>query len=440
MTEQTPSAEIMVNVFGRTDVGRTREHNEDSFVVADLNSNVASLQPSVRAHKSGPKGTLFMVADGMGGAAAGEIASQMATDIVLRELRDNWLPLGQPSPEAFARCLKRAAQSANQQIHSYATSHQEYRGMGTTATIAGFLEGILYLAQVGDSRGYLIRNGVVKQITKDQSLMQKLIEAGELTEEEAAQSERRNIILQALGPEAQIKVDLTYQPVLKGDILLLCSDGLSGQITKDDIARVLTEEPDLVNACKKLIEIANTNGGPDNITVILSRFEGDGLPEASEDAEAEDVGHKVFSVPDAGATPPMAMDRITEGPTSPMRPSDARPTQPVVSAETPTDPGTPLDGGASKEGAAHAATLDAIDVEADTLDMTPEKSSMGRIVVIGLAVLLVVAAGWFGMKMMGGNAPDSAAVQPDSAAIPADTALRTDTTKPDSATPPPVAP
>src|SRR6185503_21263975 len=84
--------EILVNVFGRTDVGRTREHNEDSFVVADLNTNIASLQPAVRAHKSGPKGTLFMVADGMGGAAAGEIASQMATDIVLRELRENWLP------------------------------------------------------------------------------------------------------------------------------------------------------------------------------------------------------------------------------------------------------------------------------------------------------------------------------------------------------------
>ena len=295
MTETAPSAEIMVNVFGRTDVGRTREHNEDSFVVADLNSNVASLQPSVRAHKSGPKGTLFMVADGMGGAAAGEIASQMATDIVLRELRDNWLPLGQPSPEAFARCLKRAAQSANQQIHSYATSHQEYRGMGTTATIAGFLNGIIYLCQIGDSRGYLIREGVVRQITKDQSLMQKLIEAGELTEEEAAQSERRNIILQALGPEAQIKVDLTYQPACQGDILLLCSDGLSGQITKDDIARVLGEETELVNACKKLIEIANTNGGPDNITVIVARFDGEALRHSQAD---EAVGHQIYPLID----------------------------------------------------------------------------------------------------------------------------------------------
>src|SRR5213075_3270646 len=134
---QPATPEIIVHVFGRTDVGRTREHNEDAFVVADLTRNDASLQPSVREHKVGEKGTLFMVADGMGGAAAGEIASQMATEIVLKELREQWLPLNQPSTEAFARTLRKAAQTANQMIHSYAVSHQEYRGMGTTATIAG---------------------------------------------------------------------------------------------------------------------------------------------------------------------------------------------------------------------------------------------------------------------------------------------------------------
>jgi PPM family protein phosphatase len=186
--------EVLVSVFGRTDVGRTREHNEDAFVVIDLSANDASLQPSVRQHRVGPRGTLFMVADGMGGAAAGEIASQMATEIVLKEFRENWLTVEQATTENFARVLKKAVQTANQQIHGYASSHQEFRGMGTTATIAGLLSDTLYLAQVGDSRGYLVRDGVAKQITKDQSLMQKLIEAGELTEEEAAQSERRNII------------------------------------------------------------------------------------------------------------------------------------------------------------------------------------------------------------------------------------------------------
>ncbi|MGH7339522.1 MAG: hypothetical protein ACREKH_03450, partial [Candidatus Rokuibacteriota bacterium] len=332
-------------------------------------------------------------------------------------------------PDAFAQCLKKAAQQANQMIHGYATSHQEYRGMGTTATIAGFLEGVLYLCQVGDSRGYMVRAGEVKQITKDQSLMQKLIEAGELTEEEAAQSERRNIILQALGPEATIKVDLTYQPVCRGDTLLLCSDGLSGQITKDDIKRVIGEESDLVNACKKLIEIANTNGGPDNITVILARFEGEGLPEPAEDDE---LSHKAFFVPDGGATPPMPMDRITEGPTAPMRPSmDQRATAPVVTPESPTDPGL----GARKKDDAGPI------VEEDTEEMDPVdggRKSAGRVFAIGLIVLGVAAAAWFGWQFMNKPAatPDSTAPTADSAAVPDTTATARDSTIPDTTQPP----
>src|SRR5688500_11486376 len=299
---QPDHTEILVHVFGRTDVGRTREHNEDAFVVADLTRNDASLQPSVRQHRVGERGTLFMVADGMGGAAAGEIASQMATEIVLKELRKNWIPSDDQSAETFAICLKRASQAANTSIHGYASSHHEFRGMGTTATIAGLLADTLYLCQIGDSRGYLVRDGVAKQITKDQSLMQKLIEAGELTEEEAAQSERRNIILQALGPESTIKVDLTHQQLRRGDTLMLCSDGLSGQITKDDIATVCTEEKDLVQACKRLIDLANDAGGPDNITVIIARFDGAGLSDAADEAE---VGHRVLAVPEVGQmTPP----------------------------------------------------------------------------------------------------------------------------------------
>ena len=382
--------EIIVNVFGKTDVGRTREHNEDSYVVADLTTNVASLQPSVRTHRVGPKGTLFMVADGMGGAAAGEIASQMATEVVLRELRAHWMPLPHSDPEEFARCLKKAAQSANQQIHSYASSHQEYRGMGTTATIAGLLEDTLYLCQIGDSRGYLVRDGVARQITKDQSLMQKLIEAGELTEEEAAQSERRNIILQALGPEPTIKVDLTHQQLRRGDTLLLCSDGLSGQITKDDIATVCTEEKDLVQACKRLIDLANDAGGPDNITVIIARFDGAGLSDA---ADEDEVGHRVFALPEGGQmTPPMAMERITEQATAPIGsgsrttvPVDDRPALLVEETTAPLDDVDP----------ANAETLDAI----DTSRLQPGRKSRGMAIAIGLLVVLVALAGWYGYRM-----------------------------------------
>jgi serine/threonine protein phosphatase PrpC len=285
-------APIMIHVFGRTDVGRTREHNEDAFVVADLTRGNATLQPEVRSHEVGDRGTLFMVADGMGGAAAGEIASAMAIEVVLRELTEEMSSVGAPDDEAFASAIKKATATANTKIHHFALEHPEYRGMGTTATVAGLLGDTLYVAQVGDSRAYLIRDGKAQQITKDQSLMQKLIEAGELTEAEAEVSERRNIILQALGPEAQIKVDLTHQRVRRGDMLVLCSDGLSGLVKPDEIARIVTEdEEDLMSACKRMIDLANANGGPDNITVISARFDGEGLVRPS---LTDAVGHAAF--------------------------------------------------------------------------------------------------------------------------------------------------
>jgi PPM family protein phosphatase len=296
--------DVIVHVFGRTDVGRTREHNEDSFVVADLTTGNATLHPEVRTHVVGERGTLFMVADGMGGAAAGELASEMAVDVVLEQLREHWATAMDANPETFARVLRSATETANERIHRFASENTEHRGMGTTATIAGMLEDTLYLAQVGDSRAYLVRNGAAFQITKDQSLMQRLVEAGELTEEEAEQSERRNIILQALGPEAAIRTDVTHQRVCRGDTLILCSDGLSGQVKGDEIARAVTEERDLVEVCRRLIDLANESGGPDNITVIAARFEGDGL---SLPGDGDAVGHSAFRFPgepvDSGEVP-----------------------------------------------------------------------------------------------------------------------------------------
>ena len=286
----TPRGEIIVHVFGRTDVGRTREHNEDTFAVADLTTMNASLQPEVRTHRAGPRGSLFMVADGMGGAAAGEIASAMAVDVILAEVEKRWRDSGETDPEVFAHTLRVATEVANSKIHHYAQTHPENRGMGTTATIVGFLHDTLYACQVGDSRAYLVRDGEAIQITKDQSLMQKLVEAGELTVEEAEVSERRNIILQALGPEPRVKVDLTSQQVKRGDVLILCSDGLSGQVRANEIAEVVRSERDLVSVCKQLIDMANEAGGPDNITVIAARFEGAGLVETG----AEQPAHRVY--------------------------------------------------------------------------------------------------------------------------------------------------
>lgn len=290
-------APVIVQVFGQTDVGLTREHNEDALLVANLSTGQHLEFSRTVEQPADPMGTLFMVADGMGGAAAGEIASATAVDVVLRHLREGLASMTAVTPEALVAQLNEAAEVANWSIFRYAATHPELRGMGTTATIAALLGDTLYLAQVGDSRAYLVRDGVAIQLTKDQSLMQKLIEAGELTEEEAAQSERRNIILQALGPEPSVKLDLTHQRVRRGDVLILCSDGLSGLVRPEEIAAVISEELDLAAACDRLIGLANDQGGPDNVTVIAARFEGSGL----EEAHASDVvGHRVFQRGETG--------------------------------------------------------------------------------------------------------------------------------------------
>ncbi len=289
---------VQISVFGKTDVGRTRDHNEDTFLVADLTRRVASLHPEVREHEVGPRGSLFMVADGMGGAAAGEVASRMAADLVFGHMTTVWPEDPDVSANRFAYRMKEAVELANNRIHAHAKEHPEVRGMGTTATVAGVFGTGLYLAQVGDSRAYLVRQGVATQITKDQSLMQRLVEAGELTEEEAEQSERRNIILQALGPDPRVKVDLTFQELRRGDVLVLCSDGLSGQVKKEEIAGVISATADLVEACARLIETANERGGPDNITAVAARFSG-ALPEADSTAG---VGHQVYPLTETEAT------------------------------------------------------------------------------------------------------------------------------------------
>ena len=311
---------IRVRVFGKTDLGKTRDHNEDCFLVADLSRGDASLHPEVREHELGPRGTLLVVADGMGGAAAGEVASEMATQTIYEQLKKSWGEETELTAQRFAARLKEAVETANGHIHAYAKAHPEVRGMGTTTTAVGVLADHLYLTQVGDSRAYLVRDGVAVQLTKDQSLMQRLVEAGELTEEEAAQSERRNIILQALGPDPKVKVDLTHQDLRRGDVLVLCSDGLSGLVKKEEIAAIAGKEPDLAAACDKLIGLANDRGGPDNITVVIARFEGDGLP----DQTSEEAGHQIYPLIDTEtSTEPVPVYKGSKAPV-PARKTRAR--------------------------------------------------------------------------------------------------------------------
>lgn len=291
---------VRVTVFGKTDVGRTRDHNEDCFLVADLTRQLASLKPEVREHELGERGSLFVVADGMGGAAAGEVASEMATQVIYEHMLQTWCKDEDRTPQQFASRMKEAVESANGQIHRYAKDHPEMKGMGTTTTSVGILDDQLYLAQVGDSRAYLVRGTECVQLTKDQSLMQRLVDAGELTEEEAERSERRNIILQALGPDERVRVDLTNQQIRRGDTIMICSDGLSGQVTREEIGTIVGQQDvELVKICSELIELANERGGPDNITVIVVRFSGNNLQLPESD---EAVGHQVYPLTDPEST------------------------------------------------------------------------------------------------------------------------------------------
>jgi protein phosphatase len=264
---------VRIQLFARTDVGQVREHNEDNFLVADLTKRSRGLLEANRATAIGQQGAIFAVCDGMGGAAAGEIASQLAVDIMYERLVDG---LGDRpvKRDDLARRLVRAVEAAGLRIFHEAKADRSRRGMGTTVTAAALVDEILFFAQVGDSRGYILRGDTLVQLTRDQSLVNQLIEAGQLTEEEAETFEHNNIILQALGTSDTVQVDLTFAEVRKGDILLLCSDGLSGMVRFEDIRETLRSGGEPLEICKALTERANQAGGHDNITVIIVQFDG----------------------------------------------------------------------------------------------------------------------------------------------------------------------
>ncbi len=267
---------VTTHIAGLTDVGRVREHNEDNFIIADLTAVTRVTEP--RSSLVGPRGLLFAVCDGMGGAAAGEIASQMAIDVIHGIVQDAGEP---PTRDAFAQKLVASVQEAGARIFLAAKSNRSQRGMGTTATVAGVFERTLFVGQVGDSRAYLYRSGILRQLTKDQSLVTKLIEAGQLTEAEAETYEHSHIILQALGTADTVSVDLSFVDICKGDAVLLCSDGLSGLISAEQIREALADTEDPAACCRRLTDAAIESGGHDNITVIVARFDGD-VPDPGE--------------------------------------------------------------------------------------------------------------------------------------------------------------
>lgn len=286
---------ICVRVFGRTDVGQIRDHNEDNFVVADLSAGSRDVLDPSKAQQVGERGLLLGVCDGMGGAAAGEVASQLAVDMIFQRMMAGDRPA---THDDLAARLVAAIEAAGARIFAEAKADRTRRGMGTTSTAAALLDNHLFLGQVGDSRGYLLRGERLVQVTRDQSLANQLIEAGQLTEEEAETFEHSNIILQALGTTDSVQVDLTYVELRRGDVLMLCSDGLSGMIRNEEIREVLRSYPDVAEACRELTDRANQAGGHDNITVVVARFEGEGLPAPSPE-EVEGLRYRKYELPES---------------------------------------------------------------------------------------------------------------------------------------------
>jgi protein phosphatase len=235
----------------------------------------------------------------MGGAAGGELASRLATDCIYEALatpdETGSATRHQTAPQ-FAQHLRRAVEFANSQLYRTAERDPRLFGMGTTATVARVLGDTLYLAQIGDSRAYLVRQGTAHQLTHDQSRVQALVDAGVLTPEEAARSGERNIILQALGPEPKVDVDLTRQQLRRGDVVVLTTDGLHGLVSPAEIAALAAPHqtgtgaahppaapPDPAAACQALVDLGNNRGGPDNITVVIMHLDGDDLAEPRQD-------------------------------------------------------------------------------------------------------------------------------------------------------------
>jgi protein phosphatase len=240
----------------RSDVGRQRQANEDSFVEAP---------------------PFFAVADGMGGARAGEVASQIAAEAFREE----------DGAESHGEArLRRIAQSANRRIYDLAQREESRRGMGTTLTAALVGEDQVSLGHVGDSRAYLLRDGVLEQLTRDHSLVAELERTGQIEPGEAEHHPQRSIITRALGPEPDVDVDTYTVTGRPGDVFLLCSDGLTSMISDDEVASILRSAADLGEAGEALVRSANQSGGKDNITVVLFRLGEDGQESAGGGVEA----------------------------------------------------------------------------------------------------------------------------------------------------------
>jgi protein phosphatase len=258
---------------GRTVTGQVRHNNEDTLWAAALDVPEARYGDSDGEVETRYPGMLLAVADGMGGALAGEVASEMAVETLGQEMirRVRSPAVAAVDDDGFGDVLKASVEAANACVRGEGESNPQRRGMGTTLTAVWVRANRAEIAQVGDSRAYLFRGGNLRQLTKDQSLVGKLIEDGIITEDEAERMAGKNIILQALGTDEPLDVAHQTEVLEAGDTLLLCTDGLSGVVNNRDLEEELRKGGTPLEVCGRLIGLANERGGPDNITVLLAR-------------------------------------------------------------------------------------------------------------------------------------------------------------------------
>lgn len=259
-------SESLLWVSARTDIGMRRDSNEDSMLVADLAAGIASMSADMNVYDADERGMLMAISDGMGGAAAGEVASHIAITVLHDVLK-------QADDLDIARRLRMAVELANIRVWTRAQADLRLTGMGATLTAALVQGGRAYIAQIGHSRAYLIRDDRARQITTDQTLAQALLDHG-VMKPDSIRPAHKSVLIQALGPSPVVEVAVTSVEVWHDDHLLICSNGLSNKIASDEISLVIQQSANLTDACDALIELANLRGGEDNITVMLARMSG----------------------------------------------------------------------------------------------------------------------------------------------------------------------
>jgi PPM family protein phosphatase len=271
---------LAVRTFGLTDPGRVRSTNEDHFLVADLSRTLRVRQtslPQVVTQQGRNQGHILLVADGMGGHNAGEVASALTVETVelfVVDLLRRFSNLRTADEKGVIQDLREAVQQADARIAEEAREHRELKGMGTTLTMAFVSGRRLFILHAGDSRCYLFRGGKLERLTEDHTLVAALLSHGTISSEQARDHPYRHVVTNVLGgDEAGVRVDVQRASLEPGDVLLLCSDGLTDMLDDKRISAILAEEPEPEAACRRLVGEANESGGKDNITAVVARFD-----------------------------------------------------------------------------------------------------------------------------------------------------------------------